>query len=528
MNILKNVFNWTIGSFFRTIGRIIAFIFIGFLIFIILQKLNIDITNIFMPKLSASTLTPKSTYTNNTNHIIGQDISSFGSNNTYSFTTTPPNLYGEFLWENASTGSAVSGKAYAFSLGFQYNLTAQKYYDITINFRDRDLRSVVNTSSIYLLGGSSISGLSNSNLSLIGVTNSATSSNNTNKLVVRVYSVQAISYFVLQIYDLQNNITSVNNFGISSVSIQEVDITNSQAIINNQTNNTQNIINNNNNNTQQIIDNQNEMLGTKCSNLLNPTLTSSTTHRGITYSPVFRDGKVSGYSVNGTRTSGSNSYVKIGNLSIESGTTVKIRATNGVGFQLWNASTDSAIGNSSGVYYDSYTFTDNYSNVDFYIYTSLDSVSNGSFDIMVSKETTTWCLYGSYSSKLDDTTNAINDVNNSINNDNVDSATNKATSFFNNFTDNDHGLSSIITMPLNSIRLMLSDNCVAPHTIYKGKTISLPCGDILWSRPGANALKDFLNVVYGGFICYYLIRSFFMWVNRFKDPDNDKIEVIDL
>ena len=253
---MKHVVNWTIGSFFRTIGRIVAYIIVGALVAFALS---------YKPK--ASTLTPRSTYPNNTNHIIGQDFSYFGSDYTYSYSTTIPNLYGEYYWQIGNTGSAISGQAYALSLGFQTNLSAQKYYDITINFRSTDLRSNVNTSSIYLLAGNNITAMSTSNLSLIGVTNNATTSVNSNKLIIRAYSVQANAYFAVQIYDMQNNITGVNNFGISSVSIQEVDITNSDAIINNQTNNTQNIINNNNDNTQQIIDNQNELLGSKCENL---------------------------------------------------------------------------------------------------------------------------------------------------------------------------------------------------------------------------------------------------------------------
>lgn len=127
--------------------------------------------------------------------------------------------------------------------------------------------------------------------------------------------------------------------------------------------------------------------------------------------------------------------------------------------------------------------------------------------------------------KIIESQNAIND---SLNDSNTSTATNDALDFFNNFNDNSHGLSSIITTPLNTIRLMLSDTCVAPHTIYKGKTISLPCGSILWSRSGADSLKDFLNLVYGGLLSYYLVVNLFSLVNDFKNPDNDKIEVTDL
>ena len=248
---IKNVFNWSVGSFFRTIGRIIAYLLIGALIGLILSKSDIDITNIFMPKLSAATLTSKRTYTEG--YLYAGDITSLGSNGTYSYSLAPLSTLGQAYFYVGNIGStAISGKAYYLSFGFQTNLTSQKYYDITINFRDRDLTNNVNTSSIILYSGSSSTTLTNTNtsISLIGVTNTATSGNNTNKLVIRIYANQPTTYWAIDIVNDPNNLTSVNNFGVSSLSINEVDTTNSQEIINNQINNTQNIINNQDNNTQ--------------------------------------------------------------------------------------------------------------------------------------------------------------------------------------------------------------------------------------------------------------------------------------
>ena len=104
-----------------------------------------------------------------------------------------------------------------------------------------------------------------------------------------------------------------------------------------------------------------------------------------------------------------------------------------------------------------------------------------------------------------------------------------ATSFFDSFEDTDHGgLSSIITAPLVVINEMLNGVCVQPSATWKGATISLPCGDLLWSRNGASDLKNLLNIFYGGVICYYAIRKLFMMIEGLKDPTQDRIEVIDL
>lgn len=120
-------------------------------------------------------------------------------------------------------------------------------------------------------------------------------------------------------------------------------------------------------------------------------------------------------------------------------------------------------------------------------------------------------------------------LNNYLTDNNMSETNSTASSFFNNFTDNDHGgLSSIITAPLNTINAMLSNTCVAPSATWKGAVITLPCGDMFWNRPGADQLKNLLNVFYGGFVCYYAIRRLFLLIEQLKDPTNDRIEVADL
>ena len=104
----------------------------------------------------------------------------------------------------------------------------------------------------------------------------------------------------------------------------------------------------------------------------------------------------------------------------------------------------------------------------------------------------------------------------------------KISGFFNDFTDNNHGLSAIITAPLNAVNAMLSTTCVAPTATYKGSSFSFPCGSILWEQEGADDLKTFINLIYGGLICYGILKSLFKDVNDLKNPDTDKVEVMDL
>lgn len=127
--------------------------------------------------------------------------------------------------------------------------------------------------------------------------------------------------------------------------------------------------------------------------------------------------------------------------------------------------------------------------------------------------------------KLDDLNQTQNDIKDSLNNSDTTGANNAANSFFNNFQDNDFGLSSIITAPLRAINAMLSDTCVSPSATYKGQTFSFPCGSMLWDREGGQDFRNFINIIYGGFLAYFVIRAFFLDIEKLKNPNNDKVEV---
>lgn len=116
-------------------------------------------------------------------------------------------------------------------------------------------------------------------------------------------------------------------------------------------------------------------------------------------------------------------------------------------------------------------------------------------------------------------------TNDTITNNDISGANDAASGFFDNFSDSDFGLSSIITAPLRAINAMLNDICVSPGATYKGKSFSLPCGSMLWSREGGQDFRNFLNVLYGGFLVYLVICSLFLDIENLKNPNNDKVEV---
>lgn len=136
--------------------------------------------------------------------------------------------------------------------------------------------------------------------------------------------------------------------------------------------------------------------------------------------------------------------------------------------------------------------------------------------------------YNLYINSNSEIKKSVDNVKDSINDDNVESSSSAASGFFNDFSDNGHGLSGIVTAPLNAVNAMLTTTCTAPSATYKNKTFSLPCGDILWNQEGASNFKNILNLFYGGIICFGLLKSLFKDVNDLKNPDNDKVEVVDL
>ena len=129
--------------------------------------------------------------------------------------------------------------------------------------------------------------------------------------------------------------------------------------------------------------------------------------------------------------------------------------------------------------------------------------------------------------RIDETNDKLDDLQGSLNDSNIDSSLDDAGGFFNNFSTSDHGgLSGIITSPLVAINQMLNKSCNPMTTNFKGKEISLPCGYQFWSKMGA--IQDFLNLVLGGLLCYQIIIKLFKLIEKIKNPEDDRVEVMKL
>lgn len=289
---------------------------------------------------------------------------------------------------------------------------------------------------------------------------------------------------------------------------------NTEDIMNNNNQNTSDIINNNNSNTQEIINNQNELLGNCYKNLYNKN--DIVSGKWLTSDNWINDDSSWSYS----------NFISI------------TPNTNYTSLYYGNSGSAASI-----VFYDSNKnfisgITHNDRNVinwtspsnAYYVRDSIPLSSINQF--MIIKGTHSNFEYLSYNqekcfSKLDDTTIAINDVNNSINNSNIDNGVGEG--FFDNFTSQDFGLSQIITIPLNTIQGLTSKTCV-PLQIpipFTNSNITLPCMTEIYETKFPS-IYNLWKIVSFGIVAYLIAIDIFHIVKGFKDPESDKVEVLDL
>lgn len=120
-------------------------------------------------------------------------------------------------------------------------------------------------------------------------------------------------------------------------------------------------------------------------------------------------------------------------------------------------------------------------------------------------------------------------TNNTIKDDNVDGSTSQGSSFFNDFDSGDVGnLTDIVSLPLDYIS-HLNDSCT-PFVIPAGNlgNITIPCLSSIWSKTSFANVINTASVLINGFICYKLLLNLFYFFKDLKDPDNDKVEVMNL
>lgn len=122
------------------------------------------------------------------------------------------------------------------------------------------------------------------------------------------------------------------------------------------------------------------------------------------------------------------------------------------------------------------------------------------------------------------TNNKLNDLKDTLKSDDVDDKS----SFFTDFSSADHGLSGVITAPLRAIS-KITATCQPVTFSVLDEPIELPCGDTLfWNKESVKSFKIVWNLLVGGPLIYFLIKKLFKVIESLKNPDDDRIEVLDL
>lgn len=135
----------------------------------------------------------------------------------------------------------------------------------------------------------------------------------------------------------------------------------------------------------------------------------------------------------------------------------------------------------------------------------------------------------SYNSQNDTIINNGKETNDLIKDDNTTQAENKASEFFNNFTTNTHGLTGIITAPLNAIQSLSNSTC-SPLELplpFVNETLTLPCMRPIYEEH-FGSFMNLYDIITLGIISYWVMVRIFSLVKDFKNPDHDEIEVVDL
>ena len=139
-----------------------------------------------------------------------------------------------------------------------------------------------------------------------------------------------------------------------------------------------------------------------------------------------------------------------------------------------------------------------------------------------------------YYTYINDTTGVTNNNDTSLQNNINDTNINGANGYLNDLLNNeafkqDNGLLAIIQAPINFINSLSSKTCQSFNiTIpFINATATIPCMSTIYDNY-LGSLFEIIRIVINGVLCYRIALSIVLQVKDAKNPDSDKIEVIDL
>lgn len=155
---------------------------------------------------------------------------------------------------------------------------------------------------------------------------------------------------------------------------------------------------------------------------------------------------------------------------------------------------------------------------------------DGEFNILNTKIDTVEQAVEEVKKAQNENLNEQKKTNQTLTDDDVGDSTNKANEFFSGFTTDTFGLTSIITAPLELIASITSSTC-SPLGLkvpfVENKNLNLPCMSSIYQQHFGSFLTIYQTITFG-IIAYWVCVRIFALVKDFKNPDTDKVEVLDL
>lgn len=121
------------------------------------------------------------------------------------------------------------------------------------------------------------------------------------------------------------------------------------------------------------------------------------------------------------------------------------------------------------------------------------------------------------------------EIENTLKDSNTDGASSSGSSFFDDFDEGSEGdLTSLVSLPLNFVN-HLNDNCQA-FTLPLGNmgNVNIPCLSSVWGSSDYSSIINIAKIIINGIICYKVGVNLLLFFKDLKDPDKDKLEVMDL
>lgn len=129
------------------------------------------------------------------------------------------------------------------------------------------------------------------------------------------------------------------------------------------------------------------------------------------------------------------------------------------------------------------------------------------------------------------TNQGLDNINGSLNNSDISGANEDLNKFTENdaFKDNT-GILAIIQAPINMLNSLTSTTC-SPLSLpipFLNVDLDIPCLSSIFTKHLSTELLTLLKLSINGFLVYKILCSFVMDIHNYKDPDSDRLEVLDL